>query len=336
MADVFISYSSKDRQHAATLARSLGDRGWSVWWDREIVTGEAFDRAIERALEEACCVVVLWSKDAVESEWVKNEAAAAAERGVLLPANLDGVRLPLEFRRRQTANLSAWAGDARHAGYLALCRGIEGVLQGESGEPAAPRPGPSPTPAHTPAPMPGPSRRTSWMVGAMLIVMAVVAGVAYSLRGGPADPSASPGSNHPPVIAEATTGTVEEAGSASSPPAMSTSTQAEAPPVAGTNDDVDIAATIAGLYVGEVISDSKGSSRSNVTVRVDRVGAHTVHVSSTYARIAAMNIALTQVDKQVLADGGDTPFIVDLSTEPPTLSYNPHNELAYSGRLKSR
>ena len=82
MADVFISYASEDRERAAKLASALGEHGWSVWWDRKIVAGQAFDQVIERELETAKSVVVLWSIHSVESEWVKNEASVASERGV--------------------------------------------------------------------------------------------------------------------------------------------------------------------------------------------------------------------------------------------------------------
>ena len=75
MTDVFISYASEDRERARTLASSLETKGWSVWWDRRIIAGRTFDQVIEQELETAKCVVVLWSKDSIASEWVKNEAA---------------------------------------------------------------------------------------------------------------------------------------------------------------------------------------------------------------------------------------------------------------------
>ncbi len=91
-----------------------------MWWDREIHAGEAFDQAIERELAGAGAVSVLW-KRSVSSDWVKNEAADAAERGVLVPALLDATKLPLEFGRRQAADL---AGCPDHDGFRALCRGV--------------------------------------------------------------------------------------------------------------------------------------------------------------------------------------------------------------------
>lgn len=124
MADVFISYASEDHDRAGMLANALSALGWAVWWDRKIITGQAFDHVIERELEAAKSVVVLWSRYSIASEWVKNEATAASERGVLVPAMIDNVKLPLEFRRKQTAELVGWKGNTSHSGFQALCEGI--------------------------------------------------------------------------------------------------------------------------------------------------------------------------------------------------------------------
>jgi len=148
MADVFISYASEDRERAQELASSFEARGWTVWWDRKIIVGQSYDQVIEQELEIAKSVVVLWSKDAIFSEWVKNEAAAGAERGVLVPALIDNVKLPLEFRRRQTADLVNWGGDPTHPGYLALCDGI--MSQADNFTSALPRRPPPPVPSGFP------------------------------------------------------------------------------------------------------------------------------------------------------------------------------------------
>jgi len=124
MTDIFISYAREDRERARTVAGALQSRGWSVWWDRDVKAGQAFDQVIEHELETAKSVVVLWSKDSITSDWVKGEAAAAVQRGVLVPALIDNVKLPLEFSRRQTADLISWEGDTSHAGFQALCDGV--------------------------------------------------------------------------------------------------------------------------------------------------------------------------------------------------------------------
>jgi hypothetical protein len=128
--DVFLSYAREDRERAGQLAHVLEARGWSVWWDREILAGQAFDQAIEKQLESARCIVVLWSKDSVSSEWVKNEAAVAAERGVLTPVTIDAVKLPLEFRRRQTISLIGWKGQENHPAFVELCHHVTAHING--------------------------------------------------------------------------------------------------------------------------------------------------------------------------------------------------------------
>jgi hypothetical protein len=111
MADIFVSYARKYRDTAQRLASALEAVGHSVWWDREIRGGENFDEAIERELDLASVVIVLWSKQSASSNWVRSEAAAAAERGVLVPVFIEQVKLPLEFRRKQTIDLTSWRGD---------------------------------------------------------------------------------------------------------------------------------------------------------------------------------------------------------------------------------
>jgi hypothetical protein len=108
MSDVFISYSREDLASAESVAVTLEERGLSVFWDRSIEIGAAFERIIEKELSSAHVVVVLWSRDSVESEWVRAEAAEAVDRGVLVPAALDASSLPLRYRNMQTADLSNW------------------------------------------------------------------------------------------------------------------------------------------------------------------------------------------------------------------------------------
>lgn len=73
--------------------------------------GKPFSEVIEQELAAARCVIVLWSTESVKSQWVQNEATEGAARGILVPALIDDVRLPLEFRRLHTANLAGGTGE---------------------------------------------------------------------------------------------------------------------------------------------------------------------------------------------------------------------------------
>jgi hypothetical protein len=128
MSDIFISYARADKERAELLAEAFSRQGWSVWWDREIPPGKSFDETIENALNSARCVIVLWSKDSVSSRWVKTEAAEGAARGILVPALIDKVQIPLEFKRIEAADLSDWQGDSPHSEFEQLVKTVASIL----------------------------------------------------------------------------------------------------------------------------------------------------------------------------------------------------------------
>jgi hypothetical protein len=115
MSDIFLSYASKDRERARTLAQRLEQEGWSVWWDRKILPGKTFAKELKGALDAANCVVVLWSSTSVESEWVQNEASEGNRRHILVPAIIEeNTAPPFEFQRIQAADIVGW--ENRHPG----------------------------------------------------------------------------------------------------------------------------------------------------------------------------------------------------------------------------
>jgi hypothetical protein len=298
MADVFISYASQDRDRAANLASALGEGGWSVWWDRKIVAGQAFDQVIERELETAKSVVVLWSIHSVESEWVKNEASAASERRVLVPALIDNVRLPLEFRRKQTADLIGWDGDTSHGGFHALCEGIAATM-GSAAPPLATSPKVSTS-----------NGKPLWLWPAIAGVVIVMGFFAFALRSWQTSP---PGSQID---------------------SSETSKRSESKSDEGVRPHeqvAELADLVVGNYDGDVIADSKGSSQSDIAVTVAKIDRLKVRVVSDYPRIGAVEITLTRTGNQIINAGGDTPFVVDLDRSPATLLLDPRGEIAYRG-----
>jgi len=128
MSDIFVSYARADLPRVKPLVYALQQKGWSVWWDRTISPGKTFDRVIEAALADAQCVVVLWSRASIESDWVRTEADDAKRRGLLVPALLDDVNIPLAFNRVQAANLVNWSGVLPSAGFEDLAGAVTEVL----------------------------------------------------------------------------------------------------------------------------------------------------------------------------------------------------------------
>jgi hypothetical protein len=142
MTDIFLSYKKEDRPKVESLAKALEARGWSIWWDSRISAGTYWDEDIERALKEAKCVVVLWSKMSVESPWVRTEADEGRKRGILVPVLLEEVEIPLAFKLIQTANLTHWEGVEPDHQLDELVKDIAAKLK----QPVPPPPRPSPPP----------------------------------------------------------------------------------------------------------------------------------------------------------------------------------------------
>ena len=138
MASVFLSYDREDTDRARPLAAALEKAGHAVWWDRRITSGAQFSKEIETALNNAEAVVVLWSKQSVESAWVRDEAAAGRDTGRLVPVLIDGTPAPLGFRQYQATELHGWKGRASSPAFQEIHRAIESLGTSPSAEPAKP------------------------------------------------------------------------------------------------------------------------------------------------------------------------------------------------------
>lgn len=99
MADVFISYSSKDKTKAQNLTAVLKEKEIDYWIDFEhLPKGAKYDDYITEAIAECGTVVVLLSRNSLESENVKNEVRIAKffSKGII-PFMLEDVPLKEAF-----------------------------------------------------------------------------------------------------------------------------------------------------------------------------------------------------------------------------------------------
>lgn len=124
MSDVFLSYAREDQAVAAALARSLHAEGYQVWFDRQIQPHQAFADVIDQKIREARCVLVLWSKTARSSAWVRSEASTALDLRKLVQCRLDPSAPPRPFDQIQLADLSGWRGELAHPGRQGLSQSL--------------------------------------------------------------------------------------------------------------------------------------------------------------------------------------------------------------------
>jgi hypothetical protein len=103
--DVFVSYARSDGEFVANLVKALEDQSFAIWWDGEISPGRRFAASIQRALDDAKTVLVIWSASSIRSDWVKDEAGVGKDRDKLVAIAIDDVRPPLGFRQLQTLDL---------------------------------------------------------------------------------------------------------------------------------------------------------------------------------------------------------------------------------------
>ena len=95
MREVFLSYARQDDAIARRVAKTLQAAGHDVWRDSQLPAHRAYSEVIETRLKEAKAVVVLWSKSAAQSQWVRAEADFARSEGKLAQASIDGVLPPM-------------------------------------------------------------------------------------------------------------------------------------------------------------------------------------------------------------------------------------------------
>ena len=93
----------------------------------------------------------------------------------------------------------------------------------------------------------------------------------------------------------------------------------------------DLGDVAEGRYFGDVISDSKGSSRSDVTLTITRTGLNRVRIGSDYPRLPVVEVSLQRALDKIVQSRGDTAFVYDWSKKPAKLDVSFNNEVSWSG-----
>jgi TolB-like protein len=135
--DIFLSYNRDDQAIARRFAEEFEGKGFSVWWDQTLRSGEAYDEVTEGALRGAKAVVVLWSKKSVVSRWVRAEATLADRNRTLVPAMIEPCERPIMFELTQTADLSKWGGEGNDRTWLAFLADVRRFVGARAAEQGA-------------------------------------------------------------------------------------------------------------------------------------------------------------------------------------------------------
>jgi formylglycine-generating enzyme required for sulfatase activity len=128
MSDIFISYASEDLERVLPLVSALEKTAWSVFWDRTIPAGKTWRQVIGAEIQGCRTVIVAWTVNSVNSEWVQEEAEIGRRRKILVPVLLDKVEPPFGFGGIQAANLVAWHGESSSPPFTRLVSDIAAVI----------------------------------------------------------------------------------------------------------------------------------------------------------------------------------------------------------------
>ena len=95
---VFVSYAREDSDYVARLAGELEAAGISVWYDRELASGDRWELVLRQRVDNCSALVVVMSPAAAASPWVRLEVGRARWREDALsrvrPVLLAGDALP--------------------------------------------------------------------------------------------------------------------------------------------------------------------------------------------------------------------------------------------------
>jgi adenylate cyclase len=130
VSDIFISYARSTADQAQAVAEALRGLGYGVWRDDELPAHRSYAEVIEERLQAAKAVVVVWSAEAVKSEWVQSEADTARTERKLVQLTVDGSKLPRPFDRIQCADMAGWSGDLEAHGWKKVVASVAELIGG--------------------------------------------------------------------------------------------------------------------------------------------------------------------------------------------------------------
>ena len=97
MTTVFVSHTEEDTACAESIREGLEAKGYSVWREPTSLSMESilYPRTIENDLLRSAAIVLVWSSNAKQSEWVERHILFAQRlKKLIVPVVIDGTGLP--------------------------------------------------------------------------------------------------------------------------------------------------------------------------------------------------------------------------------------------------
>jgi TIR domain len=126
---VFISYARADARFVDQIAQLLAKRDIVVWSDRWLRVGSEHSTVLEQKISDASCVLVIWSRTSIRSQWVRDEAEMALKLNKLVPVAIEQAIPPLGFRQVQVLDLSQWTGNTDDGGIEKLIEALHAHMK---------------------------------------------------------------------------------------------------------------------------------------------------------------------------------------------------------------
>lgn len=126
MADIYIVYTSADRDVARCLHDALNTR-WTVWWDEKLVGSHP--QYIEAEMPKSKCVVYINSATAREKDTIVGELEIARkQKKPIIPVLTDDTTAPYPLGTYSAVTFGAWTGDQSAEGWKQLVTKISQVV----------------------------------------------------------------------------------------------------------------------------------------------------------------------------------------------------------------
>jgi hypothetical protein len=168
VAEVYVSYTQKDRDAALSMIEEIRRANLSVWHPGTIKSQANWGEQIRHELEAAKCMVFVWSNAAAPSEWLQqeiNNAIKAWSCDRLVVATLDDAPLPVGLRDLSPISIRDVSGTKQ------LIKRVQAIVSVQATVSVPESAAAERAPAKTPV------RRLAWIIGAIVFGGLVLVGM---------------------------------------------------------------------------------------------------------------------------------------------------------------